>query len=328
MNNRRLRCAVIHHVAASTAKNEMTDSLLPFKILSFGEILWDVFPNGKKPGGAPANFAYHCKQLGANVRLLSQVGQDELGQELLDFCNNIGLSTALIGVSATKPTGTVLVQLRNDGQPNYTITQDVAWDFLETTPELLQWVSETDVIAFGSLATRSEQNRRTLQDILHAAPSSVVRVLDLNLREPFCEQENIEFVLSCADILKLNDDELNRITEMFHFPQDSIEKQLQKLREFYQFRLVILTCGANGNWLTTNSEQIFTHGIKVDVADTVGAGDAFTAASVLGFLSQKQLPVIGCQANELAAYVCTQHGGTPTYSPQILGALGTNGANK
>ncbi|MDR0703547.1 MAG: carbohydrate kinase [Planctomycetaceae bacterium] len=300
----------------------MTDSLLPFKILSFGEILWDVFPNGKKPGGAPANFAYHCKQLGADVRLLSQVGQDEHGQELLDFCNSIGLSTALIGVSATKPTGTVLVRLRNGGQPDYTITQDVAWDFLKTTPESLQWVSETDVVAFGSLAARSEQNRRTLQDILHTAPPSVIRVLDLNLREPFCERKNIEFVLSCADILKLNDDELSRITEMFRFPQDSVEKQLQKLREFYQFRLVILTCGANGNWLTANSEQIFTHGIRVDVADTVGAGDAFTAASVLGFLSQKTLPVVGRQANELAAYVCTQHGGTPIIPKKLSNCFG------
>jgi fructokinase len=296
----------------------MTDLLLPFKILSFGEILWDVFANGKKPGGAPANFAYHCKQLGADVRLLSQVGQDELGRELLDFCNNIGLSTALIGVSATKPTGTVSVHLRNNGQPDYIITQDVAWDFLKTTPELLQWVSATDVVAFGSLAVRSEQNRRTLQEILHAVSPSVIRVLDLNLREPFCERENIEFVLSRADILKLNDDELHRITEMFNFPQDSVERQLQKLREFYQFRLVILTCGADGNWLTTDSEQIFTHGIKVDVADTVGAGDAFTAASVLGFLSQKPLPVIGCQANELAAYVCTQHGGTPPIPKKFL----------
>jgi fructokinase len=296
----------------------MTDSLLPFKILSFGEILWDVFPNGKKPGGAPANFAYHCKQLGAEVCLLSQVGLDENGQDLLDFCNSIGLSTALIGVSATKPTGTVSVRLRNDGQPDYTITQDVAWDFLEATPESLQWVAKTDVVAFGSLAARSEQNRKTLQNILHVAPSSVIRVLDLNLREPFCERKNIEFVLSCADILKLNDDELNRITEMFGFPQNSVEKQLQKLREFYQFRLVILTCGANGNWLTTNSEQIFTHGIEVDVADTVGAGDAFTASSVLGFLSQKPLPVIGRQANELAAYVCTQHGGTPPIPKKFL----------
>jgi fructokinase len=296
----------------------MIDLQQPFKILSFGEILWDVFPNDKKPGGAPANFAYHCKQLGADVRLVSQIGHDQNGQELFDFYNSIGLSTALTGVSVTKPTGTVSVHLRNDGQPDYTINQDTAWDFLTATPESLQWASESDVIAFGSLAARSEQNRQTLQNILNAAQPATCRVLDLNLREPFCEQKNIEFVLSCANILKINDDELNRMISMFGFPQDTVEKQLQKLREFYQFRLVILTCGANGNWLTTKSEQIFTSGTKVEVADTVGAGDAFTAASVIGLLLRKTLSEISRKANELAAYVCTQHGGTPTIPKQFL----------
>ncbi|MDR0336867.1 MAG: carbohydrate kinase [Planctomycetaceae bacterium] len=296
----------------------MADLQQPFKILSFGEILWDVFPNDKKPGGAPANFAYHCKQLGADVRLVSQIGRDQNGQELFDFCNSIGLSTALIGISVTNPTGTVSVHLREDGQPDYTINRDVAWDFVETTPESLQWASESDVIAFGSLAARSEQNRKTLQNLLDAAPPTTFRVLDLNLREPFCEQKNIEFVLSCADILKLNNEELNRIVLMFGFPQDTVEKQLQKLQECYQFRLVILTCGANGNWLTTKSEQIFTHGVKVAVVDTVGAGDAFMAASVVGFLLQKPLSEISFKANELAAYVCTQRGGTPPIPQKFL----------
>jgi fructokinase len=297
----------------------MTDLQQPFKILSFGEVLWDMFPNDKKPGGAPANFAYHCKQLGADVRLVSQIGCDPNGEELFDFYNGIGLSTSLIGISASEPTGTVSVHLRSDGQPDYTINQYVAWDFLKTTPESLQWASESDVIAFGSLAARSEQNRQTLQNLLNAAQPTAYRVLDLNLREPFCERKNIEFVLSCANILKLNDEELNRIISMFGFPQqDTVEKQLQKLQEFYQFRLVILTCGANGNWLTTKSEQIYTAGIKVDVADTVGAGDAFTAISVIGFLLLKQLSEIGLKANELAAYVCTQHGGTPPIPKKFL----------
>ncbi|MDR3198241.1 MAG: carbohydrate kinase [Planctomycetaceae bacterium] len=296
----------------------MTDSQQPFKILSFGEVLWDIFPNDKKPGGAPANFAYHCKQLGADVRLVSQVGHDQNGKELFDFYNSIGLSAALIGVSVTEPTGTVSVHLREDGQPDYTINRHVAWDFLRTTPESLQWASESDVIAFGSLAARSEQNRRTLQNLLNAARPTTYRVLDLNLREPFCERKNIEFVLSCADILKLNDAELNRIISMFGFSQGRVEKQLQKLQEFYQFRLVILTCGADGSWLTAKSEQIFTPGIKVEVIDTVGAGDAFTAASVFGFLLRQPLSVVGRKANELAAYVCTQRGGTPPIPQKFL----------
>jgi fructokinase len=276
-----------------------------------------MLPDGKKPGGAPANFAYHCCQLGADVRLISQVGADEHGKELLNFCNSIGLSAELIGTTNAVPTGTVSVQLREDGQPNYTITQEVAWDFLKTTPEAVQWASKADVIAFGSLAARSEQNRRTLQNLIAAVMPTTHRVLDLNLRDPFCEQKNIEFVLSYADILKLNDEELNRITKMFGFPSCPVEKQLQKLQEFYQFRLVILTCGSNGNWLTTKSEQIFTPGIKVDVVDTVGAGDAFTAASVIGFLLKKPLSLIGLKANELGAYICTQHGGTPPIPKQF-----------
>ncbi|MDR2117448.1 MAG: carbohydrate kinase [Planctomycetaceae bacterium] len=280
--------------------------------------MWDLFPNDKKPGGAPANFAYHCKQLGADVRLVSQIGHDQNGKELFEFYNNIGLSTSMIGVSVTKPTGTVSVHLREDGQPDYTINQDVAWDFLKNTPESLQWASESDVIAFGSLAARSAQNRQTLQNLLNAAQPAAYRVLDLNLREPFCEQKNIEFVLSCANILKLNDEELKRIVSIFGFSQDTVEKQLRKLQEFYQFRLVILTCGADGNWLTTKSEQIFTSGTRVNVTDTVGAGDAFLASSLFGFLLQKQLPVIGLKANELAAYVCTQRGGTPPIPQNFL----------
>jgi fructokinase len=288
-----------------------------FKILSVGEILWDMLPGGKKPGGAPANFAYHSRQLGAEVRLQSRVGEDELGRELLDFCNSIGLSTELISTDNIAPTGTVAVELRTDGQPIYTIVENVAWDNLAATPESIRWASEANVIAFGSLAARSSQNRQTLEILLDTASSSAHRLLDLNLRPPFCERNNIEFVLSCANILKLNDEELVRMVDLFGLPKQSVEEQLKTLQKRYRFRLVILTCGANGSWLTTESEQVFTPGIRVKVADTVGAGDAFTAASIIGFLHKKPLTEIARKANELGAYVCTQHGGTPRIPEQF-----------
>lgn len=289
-----------------------------FRIMSFGEILWDLLPGGRKVGGAPANFAYHCRQLGGDVRLLSRVGDDPLGKEILEYCAALDLSTELIETDDSAPTGTVDVRLGPDGQPKYTINEHVAWDSIEATDAAICRVSESDVIAFGSLAARSASNRRTLRTLIETIPSRAIRVLDLNLRDPFCDRENVEFVLAQANVLKLNDEELERIAVLFGLSGRSVEERLRELRERFRFRLVILTCGPDGSWLTDESEQVYTPGIRVDVADTVGAGDAFTAAVVMGMLHEKTLMKIGDRANRLGAYVCTQNGGTPPIPRELL----------
>lgn len=289
-----------------------------FKILSVGEVLWDMLPSGKKVGGAPANFAYHCLRQGADVRLVSRIGDDELGNEILDFFDRIGLSAELVGRDVAAPTGTVDVHLGADGQARYTINEHVAWDFLEATPAALQWATQADAIGFGSLAMRSETNRRTLQTLLDATKPNTLKVLDLNLRDPFCEPDELEFVLSRADVFKLNDEELIRVADLFELQGTMIEDRLTAILDRFGFRLVILTLGADGSWLATESERVHTPGNRVTVVDTVGAGDAFTAAAVTGFLLAKPLEEIGRQAGELGAYVCTQNGGTPTIPENLV----------
>lgn len=283
-----------------------------FKILSFGEILWDLLPDGKKMGGAPANFAYHCRQLGDDVKLVSRVGRDGLGNEILENCNKIGLSTELISQDDNLPTGTVDVRIEEGGQPVYTIVENVAWDALEITETTLNWTLHADAICFGSLAARSKKNRDSLKQLIEATPEKTLKVLDLNLRDPFCDERNIKFVLSCANILKLNDDELIRMNRLFNITETKIDDQIRKFIKRFDFKLVILTCGANGSWLATESEQVYTPGIKIDVVDAVGAGDSFTAAVVTGFLREKPLDKIGNKANELGAYVCSFQGATPS----------------
>lgn len=284
----------------------------PLRILSFGEILWDLLPGGKKLGGAPTNFAYHCQQLGADVRLVSRIGRDPLGKEILDNCKKIGLSTELIAQDDELPTGTVDVQITPDGQPVYTIVENIAWDALNATEAALDWASNVDAICFGSLAARSKKNRETLKQFVDVTQDKTLKVLDLNLREPFCDEENIRFVLACANILKLNDDELLRMNRLFGITETKTEDQLQEFIKRFGFRLMILTCGANGSWLASESEQIHTPGIKTEVVDAVGAGDSFTAATIIGFLKEKPLAEIGNKANSLGAYVCSCQGATPT----------------
>lgn len=290
----------------------------PFKIMSFGEILWDLLPGGRKVGGAPANFAYHCQQLGGDVRLLSRVGDDPPGREILEYCVKLELSTELIETDDSAPTGTVDVHLGPDRQPKYTINENVAWDSIEATVNAISRATESDVIAFGSLAARSASNRRALRTLIEAVSPRAIRVLDLNLRDPFCERENIEFVLAQANVLKLNDEELDRLAVMFGMTNRSVEERLWKIREKFRYRLVILTCGANGSWLTDEAEQVHTPGIRVEVVDTVGAGDAFTAATVMGMLHEKPLKKIGDRATRLGAYVCSRSGGTPPIPHELL----------
>ena len=295
------------------------------KILSIGEALWDLLPSGRKVGGAPANFAFHCMQLGADVRLLSRVGQDDLGRELVEFYRSLGLSTELIETDATAPTGTVGVELSSDGQPKYTIHQNVAWDKIEATDAAIQFARSADALCFGSLAARTETTLRTIQTLVSQTKPSALRVLDLNLRDPFVDRNVIEIMLGLANVLKLNDEELTRIAAMFG-PEPGQATGVSPTRtahtartsahadwfiKSYNLKMLVLTCGSQGSSIFCEGKEYPCAGRKVEVVDTVGAADAFTAAVVVGLLSGWSMGAIHERASEIAAFVCTQSGATP-----------------
>ena len=285
------------------------------QILSIGEALWDLLPSGRKVGGAPANFAFHCMQLGADVRLLTRVGNDDLGRELVEFYRSLGLSTEFIETDSTAPTGTVGVELSADGQPKYTIHENVAWDKIKATDTAVQFAQSADAVCFGSLAARSETTLRTIQTLVAQSKPSALRVLDLNLRDPFVDRTVIKTMLGLANILKLNDEELTRIAAMFDVSGNTMKNTMKQYADWlidrYHLKMLVLTCGSQGSQIFHEGKEYFCAGRKVEVVDTVGAGDAFTATVVVGLLSGWSIETINERANEIAAFVCTQSGATP-----------------
>ena len=284
---------------------------MSFRILAVGEVLWDMLPGGKLVGGAPGNFAYHCLQLGADAQMFSRVGNDELGRELLDFYRSKNIPTGHFSVDPERPTGTVDVALDAGGQPKYTICENVAWDHLAAEKKTFDLAATLDAICFGSLACRSAQSYQTICQLVRATPESALRVFDVNLRSPFYSASLLADLFPLANVLKLNDDEIKIIARMFGGPNDSLQKQAEWLLETYQYKLLILTLGANGSLLMTPGQISEYRNKPVQVVDTVGAGDAFTAGAVFGFLSGWPLDKINACAGDLAAYVCTQRGAMP-----------------
>ncbi|MCX6910211.1 MAG: carbohydrate kinase [Verrucomicrobia bacterium] len=289
---------------------------MSFKVLAVGEILWDLLPSGKQLGGAPANFAYHAHALGAEARVFSRVGGDPLGREILDRLRALGLPTGGVGMDATAPTGTVSVELAADGQPRFTIHENVAWDRLVADEASLTFAAQADAVCFGSLAQRSEPSRRAIRALVTATPATALRVFDINLRQQFYSREVVEESLRLANVLKLNDTELPVLAAMFGLG-DSVREQLVALAHRFALRAVALTRGAHGSVLLADGVWSEHTGLTVKVVDTVGAGDAFTAAMALGLLAGRPLDDINRHANEVAAYVCSQPGATPAL-PQSL----------
>ncbi|MCL2305463.1 MAG: carbohydrate kinase [Planctomycetaceae bacterium] len=283
--------------------------------LSIGEVLWDLLPSGAKPGGAPVNFAYHAQVLGAKAAFVSAVGTDSLGDDLLAFFRTIGLSVELVQRINGSPTGTVGVELGPDGQPKFTIHENTAWDRIVCTPEALDYVRKSDVVCFGSLASRSDTTRNTVQTLLDHCRDETLKVLDLNLRPPFVEKRILENLLSRANVLKLNDEEITVLADMFGCPSAEMIGQTKWFLERYAFRFLILTRGAKGSVLLKNTLEIAEHPgfalAPAEIGDTVGAGDGFTAAAILGYLAGWPLDKINETANAYAAFICTQVGATP-----------------
>jgi fructokinase len=276
-------------------------------IFSLGEILWDIFPEGKKIGGAPANFAFYLSRLGEYPILISRVGRDSLGEEALNVCQNCGLKTDFIQKDEVHCTGKVNVQLDNRGIPRFEIQDYVAWDFIERSRALLSVITEAKAICFGTLAQRHEKSRRTIGRLLEAAGANCLKVLDLNLRFPYFDKELIESSLRIADVLKLNSDELAVVAELFSLTGTETEL-LRTILAKFSLQLVALTTGENGSTLLSQVKEFRHPGYRVTAIDTVGAGDAFTAALVHGLLSGLELEEINDFANKLASFVCTKKG--------------------
>ncbi len=291
----------------------------PQQILGIGEVLWDLLPSGRQLGGAPANFVYHAHLLGGAARLISRVGDDALGREILARWETLGMSAETLGLDAAAPTGTVSVALGDDGQPRYTIHEHVAWDQIVADTAALAAARAADAICFGTLAQRSSLSRRTIHALLAASRPEALRIFDINLRPPFFSAEVIGESLAAASALKLNEHELPALAALFDLPGAPAD-QLAALAQRFDLRLVALTRGGDGSLLHAGGVCSEHTGLPATVRDTVGAGDSFTAAVVLGHLRGWPLDEINARANEVAAFVCSQPGAMPPM-PAVLSAL-------
>lgn len=285
-------------------------------VVGMGEALWDVLPEGKKIGGAPANFAYHVSQFGLNSRVVSAVGDDKLGMEILDNFREKKLN-AMVEI-VPYPTGTVQVELDAEGVPCYDIKEGVAWDNIPYTPALEDLAKHTKAVCFGSLAQRSVVSRDTINHFIDAMPAEdTLKIFDINLRQGFYTKEILCNSFSKCNILKINDEELVTVSRMFGYPGIDLQDKCWILLAKYNLKMLILTCGVNGSYVFTPGNVSFVETPRVEVADTVGAGDSFTAAFVSSILSGLSIGEAHKLAVETSAYVCTQNGAMPVL-PQSL----------
>jgi fructokinase len=284
------------------------------KVVGIGEILWDLLPQGRQLGGAPANFAFHTHQLGFETGVISAVGRDLEGKDILEIILNSGIKS-FIGVNE-KPTGTVSISINEKGIPVYIIHENVAWDFITALDDALEFTGEASAVCFGSLAQRSEISRNCIYRILDQAPKSCLRIFDINLRQNFYTKEIISTSLQKANILKINDEEIFILGRMFELGAVEEDIALSSMKKF-DLDYLALTKGSTGSRMFTKTEASYLPTPAVKVVDTVGAGDSFTAAMVSGILAGKKLEDIHRLAVEVSAFVCTCPGGTPELPRQI-----------
>lgn len=286
-------------------------------IVGIGEALWDCLPEGRKIGGAPANFAFHAGQFGFQSLAVSAIGNDELGDEILEELNQRNLCHLLERVDF--PTGTVQVALDEKGIPCYEILGGVAWDNIPYSEKLDEIARNCQVVCFGSLAQRNEVSRETINRFIDAMPESEcsLKVFDINLRQNFYDEEIITSSLKKCNVLKLNDEELVIVSRMFGYPELSQSEACRRILDAYGLRMLILTCGTDGSYVFTAGETSFHPTPKVEVADTVGAGDSFTGSFIASILKGKSILEAHRRAVEVSAYVCTQNGAMPIL-PDVL----------
>ncbi|MCM1078190.1 MAG: carbohydrate kinase [Bacteroidales bacterium] len=288
-------------------------------VVGMGEALWDVLPEGKKIGGAPANFAYHVSQFGLPGRVVSAVGDDPLGDEIIENFTSKGLSHQIEKVPY--PTGTVQVEIDQAGIPQYDIKENVAWDNIPCTAALMEMARNTRAVCFGSLAQRNIVSRNTISAFLDAMPEddgSLV-VFDVNLRQGFYNKEILCDSMKRCNILKINDEELVTVSRMFGYPGIDLQDKCWILLGKYNLRMLILTCGINGSYVFTPGNVSFQPTPKVEVADTVGAGDSFTAAFIASVMKGKSVAESHRCAVQTSAFVCTRQGAMPVLPSELTG---------
>lgn len=280
-------------------------------VIGLGEILWDLFPEGARFGGAPANLVCHAAEMGATSSMIGAVGDDELGTRALQELRTRGIDVSGVEVIPGKPTGTVPVTLDAQGKPTFEIVRDVAWDELSWSERLAERARQARFVCFGTLGQRGARTRATIRQFLKSEPKSARRLLDINLRPPYFDDRLIAESLELATLLKLNDDELPIVGRAAGIA-GSGEAILEGLLQKYRFELVALTRGSHGSLLLTSAGGRSDHpGLPTTVRDTVGAGDAFAATLAVGLQRGVPLDELNAWANEVARYVCTQPGATP-----------------
>ncbi len=289
-------------------------------IVGLGEALWDCFPGGKKLGGAPANFAFHVSQFGHEAMTVSAVGNDALGDETLAAFDGKGLRYVMPRVDC--PTGTVQVELDERGVPTYIIKEGVAWDNIPFTPGIEELARSCRAVCFGSLAQRNEVSRATIHRFLDATPAGCLKIFDINLRQNFYSQEVIRKSLRRCNVLKINDEELVIIGRMFGYPGLDFENKCWLILGKYNLDILVLTCGVNGSYVFSKGAMSYYETPKVDVADTVGAGDSFTGAFTAAILAGMPIPQAHRLAVDVSAFVCTQNGAMPRLPASLLGRIG------
>lgn len=286
-------------------------------IVGIGEVLWDMFPTGKEMGGAPANFAYHVSQFGLDSCAVSAIGDDELGIEIICNLKNKSFKTQLQLIEY--PTGTVFVDIDDRGIPRYEITENTAWDHIQFTPQLEELARMAKVVCFGSLAQRNSVSRETINRFLDVMPNGKgqYKIFDINLRQHYYNKTIICNSLNKSNILKVNDDEIDILKDMLYSKGISIEDCCKQIIEDYELEILILTCGADGSYVYTKDKYSFIETPLVDVVDTVGAGDSFTASFIASIISGSTISIAHKFAVDVSAYVCTQKGAMPKLSPFI-----------
>ena len=285
-------------------------------IIGLGEALWDVLPEGKKLGGAPANFAYHAGQFGLDTIAISALGDDALAEETIEALKEHGLNYLMLRVPY--PTGTVQVTLAEGGIPTYEIKEGVAWDNIPYTDEMAEIAKNARAVCFGSLAQRNKVSRENIRKFLADTPANCLKICDINLRQQFYSKEVLEDSFRLCNILKINDEELVVVNRMFGYDGLDMRQTCEKMVQDYGLKMLVLTCGTNGSYVFTDDGLTsFQDTPKVEVADTVGAGDSFTGSFCACILNGKPVQEAHKTAVQVSAFVCTQNGAMPVIPDKL-----------
>jgi fructokinase len=323
-----LAAALTYNVANGgwAAMNQGTSARL---VVGLGELLWDLLPEGRQLGGAPANIAVMSARLGSHAIVLSRVGQDQLGRDAVDTLETFPIDLGHLQVDEVHSTGSVSVTFV-DGQPGYTIAEPVAWDFLEFTPDWQQLAAQADAVCFGTLAQRGPCSMRTVQSFLDGTKPYCVRVFDVNLRPPFYSRAVVEGSIGCATILKMNDVEVPLVLRLLDLRQDEtpaaptseyLVAAAKLLLSQFPLKLICITRGGHGSVLVTPEATHIHPGVPANVADTIGAGDAFTAALTHYYLQGAPLDALNEAGNRWGAWVASQSGAMPPLSEEVVALL-------